>query len=85
MENMSDNITTMEKTCGPNATFRKYVALNHAVGALGVKDMRNIFHQMRTFDNVNQDTFMPHYGMTTGEFSCFKTLSEQSRRDARAS
>lgn len=80
----NNNNTSMVRTCGPNATFRKYVALNHAVSTLGVKEMRNIFHQMRTFEHVNQDTFMPQYGMTTGEFSCFKTLSEQSRRDARS-
>jgi len=46
--------------------------------------MRQIFHHMRTFEGVNEDTFMPHYGMTTGEFSCFKTLTEQWRRETPA-
>lgn len=72
-----------ERTCGPNATYRKYVVMKNAVANLGVKDMRQIFHHMRTFEHVNEDTFMPRYGLTTGEFACFKTLSEQSRRDPR--
>lgn len=73
-----------ERTCGPNATFRKYVVLRHTIGQLGVRGMRHIFNRMRTFDKVDEDTFMPHYGFTTGEFAAFKTLSEQNRRETSA-
>lgn len=76
--------TPTERTCGTNATYRKYLVMHNAFHSLGVRDMRQIFHHMRTFEGVNEDTFMPHYGMTTGEFSCFKTLTEQWRRETPA-
>lgn len=71
----------VNRTCGPNATYRKYTVIKNNVTGYGVKDMRHILNSMRNFEDVNEDTFMPHYGVTTGEFACFKTLHDQSRRD----
>lgn len=59
------------KDCGPEATFRKYKVLFKIIEGLRVKEKREIFKLMRTGTDVCERTFLPHYGITVGEFAVF--------------
>ena len=54
----------------------KYIVLMKHVGKMSMKEKRSAFHFMRNGDNVGPDTFIPHLGVTMGEFCVFHTLSQ---------
>lgn len=69
------------RTCGPDATYRKYLLLQNYILSMDVKSVRQIFLQMRTFkDNLTEDTLLVKKGITTGEFAVFKTFADQHLR-----
>ncbi len=67
-------IPQLEKECGPEATYRKYLILAHVVKHLRVKDKRELFKLMRMQGQDNEHVFFPKYGMTAGEFAIFRMV-----------
>ena len=62
-------------------TFRKFSVLARVVAGLSVKDKRLIYQLMRKEDDtVDQNTLLPHFGITFGEFSVWQVLGEQNRK-----
>lgn len=69
--------------CGPNATYRNCICLFQTNKHLRVKEKRELFKCMRIGgDTVNENTFLPKYGITVGEFSIFYILTENNRKTA---
>lgn len=61
-----------------NTSGSKYETLFNFIAQLGVKDVRNIFHIIRSLNidkNLDADIFLPAYGITVGEFAVGYTLS----------
>lgn len=62
-------------------TWSKYVVLAKNIDELRVKDKRHIFQIMRTTPGMTEDTFLPQYGITTGEFAVWQVLGENVRKN----
>jgi len=64
-----------------HATFRKNVIFHDVIKDFSVKDKRRVFSDMRNTNiPVNVNTFFPHYGFTSGEFSTWTILTESGRK-----
>ena len=67
-------------------TFSIHYAFQAALAAhvhgLQVKDKRSIFATMRRPPPVQPDSFLPHFGMTVGEFSTFNVLAPGVRKSS---
>lgn len=62
-------------------TWKKYVVLANCIESLRVRDKRVIFQLMRANHcRVTQDSFLPHFGFTMGEFSTWYVLNDTSRK-----
>lgn len=62
------------------STAKKFNILKDSIGDLRVKDKRCIYLLMRTSsDDLNVDTFFPHYGFTAGEFAVGQVLCENRK------
>lgn len=62
----------------PHHLYFKAVAT--LVGSFGMRHKRNIFATMRTTPDLKADVFLPHYGVSVGEFSVFYVLNGQPRK-----
>lgn len=60
-------------------SWTKYIVLSKVIDSLTVKDKRTIFNIMRKTPNLSQDTFMPTFGFTTGEFAIWQILSTATK------
>lgn len=66
-------------------TWKKYIILSCHIESLRVRDKRQIFHTMRQMSTVlNEDSFLPQYGITAGEFAVWQVLSETRKTRRRA-
>ena len=61
-------------------TWRKYIVMCRVVENLRVRDKRHLFHIMRTHQGIDENSFLPAYGFTAGEFSVYQVLTESSRK-----
>jgi hypothetical protein len=61
-------------------TYRKYQVLSRVVEQMNVREKRNVFQYMRDLmlapatSPGSNDTFLPWYGITIGEFSLFQLM-----------
>jgi hypothetical protein len=62
-------------------TWKKYIVMACAVDKLNVKEKRRVFGLMRTVNNANPNTFLPHYGITLAEFSTWQILMDGSSKN----
>lgn len=62
-------------------TWVKYIVLSRVVSCIRIRDKRLIFHILRNHDEteVDENTFFPSLGFTSGEFAVFNILSDQKR------
>ncbi|AVK75848.1 hypothetical protein pkur_cds_217 [Pandoravirus kuranda] len=69
---------------GPPATYNKYLSVMATMRTLGMKEKRELFKLMREGDlgkcgRVTEHTFIPHLGVTMGEFALFYVLNDDPR------
>ncbi len=58
------------------AQWERYNIVSKQVSNLRVKQKRQIFVSMRETTDVDMHSFLPHYGITCGEFSIFHILGQ---------
>jgi hypothetical protein len=61
------------------ATYDRQLALIKKVGALRIRDRREIFSYIRD-NSTNEATFMPYYGLTVGEFAVAQIIATENKR-----
>ncbi len=68
----------------PPSTFAPHhqytLGVARRVLELRVRDKRNIYVAMRQQPPVNPNAFLPHYGLSAGEFAVWQILNERPRR-----
>lgn len=68
----------------PPSTFAPHhqytLGIARRVLELRVRDKRNIYVAMRQQPPVNPNAFLPHYGLSAGEFAVWQILNERPRR-----
>jgi hypothetical protein len=62
-------------------TKNKYDVQCNAVRLMRVKSKRNLFFILRSVDGINEDTFLPAFGLFCGEFAVFQVISEHIRKE----
>ena len=62
------------------ATYNRYCALEDTVRAMRIRDKRKIYQILRNYQQYGSQSFLPHYGLTFGEFSTFQILTENTRK-----
>jgi hypothetical protein len=65
------------------ATRKKCQSQFDYVNSMRVRHKRSMFGILRTEPSLNVDTFLPHYGLTCGEFCVYQILTEHDRRESR--
>lgn len=65
------------------ATKDKYQRLFRFVQAMRVRQKRHLFFVLRSVSDITTDTFLPEYGLFSGEFAAFQILSEHSRKESK--
>lgn len=60
-------------------TREKYKNIFREVQGMGVKHKRNIFQILKNTSDVDENVFIPFYGMHFGEFAVFQILTEHTR------
>jgi hypothetical protein len=65
------------------ATSRKCQSQFDYVKSMRVRQKRSMFGILRSEPSLDVDTFLPHYGLTCGEFCVFQILTEHDRRESR--
>lgn len=53
------------------------------VKSMGMRQKRSMFSILRAEPTADVDTFLPHYGLTCGEFCVYQILTEHERRENR--
>ena len=59
-------------------TWERYTVLSHCIHNLSVRDRRTIFTIAKT-GAMTPDVFLPHYGMTFGEFAVWYIIADNRR------
>jgi hypothetical protein len=59
------------------ATFVKYNHINAYMSTINVREKRNVFNCLR--ESENDDTFLPHLGITSGCFCVWQILNDGKR------
>jgi len=60
------------------ATFQRQQALFERVRSLKIKERRDIFAHLR-YQNINENYFLPQFGLTIGEFSVLYLISIEKK------
>jgi len=60
------------------ATFQRQQALFERVKSLKIKERRDIFAHLR-YQNINENYFLPQFGLTIGEFSVLYLISIEKK------
>lgn len=76
---MSENVSQRDLLTYP--TWERYTILSKCITGLNIKDRRTIFQAARS-QNISEDVFFPHHGITFSEFAVWYTLGD-SRRTAK--
>jgi len=64
-----------------HVTWVKYKVMQHVMeSSLRIREKRRVFACMRQED-VTHDHFLPHIGVTLGEFSFWQLMSDSRRRN----
>ena len=66
-----------------DATKAKHTGQFESVRDMRVRSKRNMFNILRTYPDLDVDTFMPAYGLHCGEFCVWQILTEHLRRETR--
>lgn len=66
---------------GPVLAGVKYSLMSEMVKHLSVKEKRQIYKMWRTGEYVDENTFLPEYGITIGEYSFFSHMAESGRKN----
>mgnify|MGYP007047349681 CR=1 FL=1 len=61
-------------------SWEKNIILKRYIEKLKVKEKRRLFFYLRGERKVDEDTFVPYYGITFGEFSVYHLLDSSRRR-----
>jgi len=65
------------------ATRQKCQSQFDYVKSMRVRQKRSMFGILRAEPSLDVDTFLPHYGLTCGEFCVYQILTEHDRRESR--
>jgi len=60
------------------ATFQRQQALFERVRSLKIKERRDIFAHLR-YPHINENYFLPQFGLTVGEFSVLYLISIEKK------
>ena len=70
-------------TC--HRSWKKSIVQSYVVRhRIQIREKRNIFNAMRTFQDVHKDCFFPTLGMSVGEYCIWYILNETTRKKKRA-
>lgn len=65
------------------ATRLKCMRQFQHVKTMGMRQKRHMFSILRSEPGADVDVFLPHYGLTCGEFCVYQILTEHERRESR--
>jgi hypothetical protein len=60
-------------------TWRKMIVCSTVASGLQMRDKRRIYHLMRVH-RCDENTFLPHLGMTLGSFCTWQLLGDKPQR-----
>jgi hypothetical protein len=63
-------------------TADKYRSQFTVVKRMRVKSKRTLFYIMRS-SNINENVFLPAFGLFCGEFAVFQIICEHARKDSK--
>lgn len=64
---------------GSDSDASKYVTLFHYIHTLNMRDVRDVYKCLRKSNSNDPDMFLPHLGITVGEFAVAHVLKQPRR------
>ena len=74
-------VKMIEKEVLWKATKAKYTGQFEFVKNMRMRAKRNMFCILRSYPDLDVDTFLPAYGLHCGEFCVWQILTDHSRRE----